>query len=522
MKVVDPATSWSFECVTDSAGKPPPGGLVLQTVTHDGHNFAKDIRVIGFWLTTEQVDPTGKVSPPAKKFYILDDATFTVSAVRTLTPSPVPSPTTPGKTFLYLRETDAALDFASYFKSGDNHVVCGVSADFDAPALLSSFPNCEYAGLTLKQVFLFSRYTNSPKHEPSGGLSAARCHPMTIYGFNKNPSFDPKKTFTRLRSIRFDYRLYLFVDRHHDVVYNATLPQFGNQAGLFADSDSAVGTGVVAFGSGVWNIFKAKTTATAVSRGSFDAVEKPLVLEVMAPGLGKGFSKFKAPPAGGGAPVDVRSWDNVHWWGARGSGAALISTPGAFHCAHLHWRWGAAGKAAGVGSDPHFNPKTYPSGMPSSNPQDGMWGPLVDPKIWIQTIRIAVTKNDAGIDPAKGVAPTALSKDDWESLFKPGLRPAPDPIISGADIVLWYSTEVHRDLTDSSVPPGSPLANPKVPALGSYTSAAAGAVFIHGIFFAHDAEPTGFSITVGSTDPAHRPTDEATIRSAKNWVRTAD
>jgi len=41
-----------------------------------------------------------------------------------------------------------------------------------------------------------------------------------------------------------------------------------------------------------------------------------------------------------------------------------------------------------------------------------------------------------------------------------------------------------------------------------------------GIFFAHDAERSGF--TVGTTDPVYKPTDEATIRKTKKWFRVAN
>ncbi len=74
----------------------------------------------------------------------------------------------------------------------------------------------------------------------------------------------------------------------------------------------------------------------------------------------------------------------------------------------------------------------------------GMWGPLVDPNIWIQTLRFAIVKNEAGLDPIKGAAPTALSKDNWASLFDPGLGWSPADINhsgNGEDIVLWFSTD---------------------------------------------------------------------------------
>ncbi len=63
MKHADPVTGWSFECVTDSAGKPPNGGLVLRDIRHDGHNFAKDVRVIGLVIEVEHV--TGEAPRPS-------------------------------------------------------------------------------------------------------------------------------------------------------------------------------------------------------------------------------------------------------------------------------------------------------------------------------------------------------------------------------------------------------------------------------------------------------------------------
>ena len=474
-------------------------------------NRTKDRRVI--------VEPSGAVVSIAKKQYILDSATFMVSTIAILTPKAVSNPKT-SRTFDYLRESDTALEFTEYFKEpGGNYVGYGVSAKFDAPALLSSSPNCVYAGLSLEQIFLFSRYGNSMKHEPSGGLSAARFHPMVRYSFSKNPAYDDKKQYTRVSSIRFDYRLHLFLDRHYDLATNASLAQIGNQAGMFADSDTASGTVGASFASGVWNIFKKNTVATALSRGAFDAVEKPVVLEATAPALAKGFSIFTT--LAGGVPVNVRCWDNVHWWGSRGPGAPLISAPGAFHCAHLHWRWGAATKlGAGAGSDPRFNPSTWPAGMPVHPAVKGMWGPLVDPDIWIQTLRIAIVKNDPKFDPNRGVAPNALSKPDWKSLFDPGLRATPADISAGDDIVLWYSAEVHSEVT---VPTSSTNALPpsfSTPPPPTYASKPSGTVFIHGLFFAHDAEKTGF--TVGSTDPAYRPASEASIRGARAWFRSAN
>jgi len=511
VRLSDPgATNWSFSCLTDSGGtRPPAGGLVLQEVQHDGHNFARDIRVIGFWVEIETVRPTGTVASTTSSFYVLDSPPFTVSPLSVLRPVPTASPTSVGGTFNYLREADAALDFREYFKdSTGNYVAFGVKGEYQAPAFFAGFTNCELAGLTVEQIFLFSRYGNSPVHEPSGALNAARCHPIVKYTTIPNGSVNRGVDYTRVKSIRFDYRLHLYIDRHHDVATNATLAQLGNQAGLFADSDTLSGTVITAIGSTLWNL----STSAGVSSGSFDAVEKPLVLEVTAPGLANGFPMYRTMPPNS---VTVRSWDNVHWWGARGPGAPIISTPGAFHAAHMHWRWGGAAKP--VAGNPRFH-GNWPSGQAANPVTNGMWGPVVDPNIWMQTIRLAVVKNEARLDPTRGASASSLSRADWKTLFDPGLRATPDAISSGADIVLWFSVEVPREVTVPGFSTFTPPSYTTMPTT-TYTARSPGTILISGIFFAHDAEQTGF--LVGSTSPAYRPRDEATIRSGRQWFRPA-
>jgi hypothetical protein len=523
MKLTDPVTQWSFDCLADAGRKPLPGGLALQNVTHDQHNFAKDIRVVGIWIETEVVEPSGAVVSTSKQFYVLDNATFDdVSAIEMLPPAPVTNPiyTDP---FKYLRESDTALAFTEYFKNEKDHYAgYAVTARFHAPTLLTALPNCVHSGLTVEQLFLFSRYSKTPKHEPTGGISAARFHPMIRYAFSPNTAHDPRRRLTRVSSIRFDYRMHLYLDRHYNVATNETLAQLGNQAGVFADSDTFLGTAGTSIGSFAWNIRKPKASATAFSAGLFDAAEKPLVRELTAPGLAHGFSIFTTTTIPGGEPFNVRCWDNLHWWGSRGPGSPLVSTPGAFHCAHMHWRWGAAAVAVKLTAfDPRFNPTVWPAGMPAPPRVAGMWGPLVDPSIWIQSIRFAVTKYDPRLDPNRGAPAAALSKNDWKTLFNPGLNRAPaEMIYSGEDIVLWYSSEVHSSVT---LPTGYMEASQPVPPLSppTYQSAASGTVFLHGIFFAHDAERPGMS--VGSTDPMYRPTSEAMIRKDPGlWFRAAN
>ncbi|EOD66601.1 hypothetical protein [Amycolatopsis vancoresmycina] len=515
MKLFDRATRWSLDCDTDTGGKPLPGGIVLRNVRHDDHNFATDIRTVGIWVETQVIDPPGTVVSTKKTFYQLDGALFTVSPITILSPPATSMPDNASQR-AFLQASDAALSFGRYFKNGTSPAGYGISATYEAPILFLSLPNCEHAGLNLTQFFLFSRYSDLPRHEPSGSIAAARCHPMIRYALVPNTTHDPGRRFTRISSIRFDYRLHLTIDRHHDLLENQLLTKFGNQAGAFADEDNPASLLASAI---VFSVVKG-SESKGVSRAAFDAVEKPAVLEITAPGLAKGVPIFADPTRSrpGGVPLNVRCWDNLHWWGARGPDEPIISAPGAFHAAHLHWRWGATtGLAQGVRSHPDdlVDPAVWPAGVaPRTAPLGGMWGPLVDPAIWIQSIRFAVTKNDPRLDPNR-VALNLLSKEDWKSLFTPGLRQHPQDISAGDDIVLWFSIEVHREVEVHEVPVGGgPPRKSR-----SFQAKTAGTVFIHGLFFPHDADPEGFTLSLGTTGPEHRPTSEATIRSNQEWYR---
>lgn len=522
--VVYKKSGWEFQAVSAGA-PPPPGGLVLSNVSHDSHNFAKSLRLIGVWVELQEVDSAGKPGATKKNFYLLDTATFTVGAATLLTPVANPS-YAPWADPFKLNESGAALQFEDYLTQGGGGDQWGISVKYDAPALFASSPNCEDAGLTIEQIFLFSRYSNNPRHEPSGALAAARCFPLIRYRIAKSASCDKSKAYTRVGSIRFDYRLHLFLDAHHDLAVAQVMAKsgvVGNQAGLFADSDSVVtsasrGLKSAAAQFGAWaaqqrywpvppNISGA--TATAFSTASFDAAEKPLPLEITAPGLAAGFPVFQTTLTNGSL-VAVRAWDNVHWWGARGPGQPLISSPGAFHCAHLHWRWGGAGKATPAALTSRFNPNTYPRGLQIPGGNSGLWGPLVDPGIFAQNLRVAITKNRKTLDPDQGAAASAMSKADWKTAFDAG--GLPEKIYDGEDIVLWYSIEVLHSMT------WHVNSNPAFPP-STWTPQPGGVVFIHGIFFAHDAEQTG--TTVGTTAPIHVPKSRTTIEAEHAWFRPA-
>lgn len=487
----DKLTGWTFECPVDASGVTPDsqGGIVLREMRHDGHNFAKEVRMIGLWIGIEHVDDQGAVTYSDKWFRTLaKNNHFAITAVRKLEPTPILNhPSWPEK-FEWLKEVDDALDFADYIADPvmGKYSGYGVMATFSAPNLIASslqYPDCDFAGLNIEQVFLFSRYSDQPPHEPTGALSAARFHPLVRYELIENPAFDPSKRHTRVASLRFDFRLHVYLDSRFDTK-NAPQNQnpVKNQAGIFADRD----------------IFPKMKLFSSATAQSFSAVEKPIVMEVTAPGLIKGYTNSTPLKLLSGERFhDVDCWDNLHWWGLRAKAGTYISAPGAFHCFHMHWRWGkvldlvnrltiADIQVLPIDAGIHFNPGI----------------PLLDPRIPYQTLQVAITKNSRRFDSARN-ALTDLSEMAWNSLFETQTNPPPEKILDGDDIVLWYSTEVL-----------SRLQLPDKPLLVAKSS---GTVFLHGIFFAHDDEITGS--TVGSTTAEHRPSSAEAVEKAKKWFR---
>jgi hypothetical protein len=482
----DPLTGWSFDCPTDQEGTgPPPGGLQLTKIQHNSHNFCKDLRVIGIRLTMEQVRPDGSVVATTSHFLELSDPPFIVGPLHVI--------------WQYRTPVEADR-FSSYFS-----LAFSVRCDFTLPHsyVTAHWPNCELKRLAVSQRFRFSPYGNSPPHEPSGNLTAARCHPMMQYNLVSNPLVDKRRTYYRVAKIRFDYRLHLFIDRHYSSPN--TLPQIGNSAGLFADEES---------------ISRSDSIADLI----FSAIEKPLVREVATWGLYEG-TNFVGERSGQPTDATPRAWDNIHWWGARGQNQPIISAPGAFHAAHCHWRWG--GVLSSLRSTiPEIDGTGGPRGFRSR-----FWGSdrlQVDPGIWMQTIRIGVTKNSRSLDP-DDVALEALCPPDWQTLFT---RRSPEitNIGGGDDLVMWYSAEIPREV---SFPPESDSMTVQVP-FGAYTysvdtsrpaltqaAASSGTVFLHGLFFAHEAEQDG--LFVGSTTPEHFPRSRVGIEGLTGtaaWTRT--
>jgi hypothetical protein len=489
----NPATGWTFDLVQDSSGSPASGGLIIKNVRHDAHNYARDIRVIGIWLRFDSVDHTnGRVQSSTWRFITLDPHWFTSTAISELNASPSAQRATPDVTMM------------NYFVPG--YALQALYAS--TAAVFAGVTNSVYGSLLITQTWMFSAYGNSPPHEPSGGLSAARFHPVLEYRFDLSTSFVPTQDYTRVGSIRFDYRMHLRVDRSSSTP-DATSAAPSNHPGLFRDRDAPPFSG-------------ASSSGTGFTYAAFDAAEKPLAREVIGPGLYQGLSTKDVGAAQGGPPRQQMElcWDNVHWWGHRASGH--ISAPGAFHAVHMHWRWGApialtGGILSTVGAAPPrpANIDNFLQPLPSVlraedyRANGTIYGAIVDPRIWIQTLLVAVTKHDSTLDPDR-VALSNLSTQNFNDLFTG--RGQPQDIYAGADCVLWYSTEVPYAVNYDIYYAGT-SGPTRVPVF----SGTRGAVFLHGTFFAHDPERTGKFI--GDTAELYRARTLQQIQATPTWYR---
>ncbi len=520
-------SNWSFATVTEANGLPQKGGVILKDLIHDGHHFAKDIRLIAAWVTVDILDVAGAViGRETTRVLLRATGPMTASPIEILKGTPLTRQLikTPGR----LREsrdrrarlngTEDALDFKKFFISKANYGGYGLRVKYVGnTGAFDHLKNFEFDRLDVTQTFLFSSYGISPPHEPGGVVAAARFHPMLKYAFVPNPKFNAMLERRVLSSIRFDYRMQLYID----ALYNAkdSIANNGNSAGVFRDTDdlklATAGANFVGLAD--------------VEDLIFDAAEKPLIYEITAPGLAKGASTYRSEPIppqslvdrgplpqqsreAGQTPMPVvtKCWDNLHWWGG-GVGKNIISTPGAFHAAHLHWRWGALTRFAPHGEDGQFAPGGVPAGAREKAFRDS-YGVLVDPQIWIQSVRFAVTLNDPELDPERGAKISDMTKPVWRETFQ-GLRAHPQDISMPSDIVLWYSIEVHRRVTVEEVHATTPVSG------RTYTCGTQGTIFIHGIFFAHDAEKT--SGTIGGRRKVYIPKSENVVRAGQTWERAS-
>jgi hypothetical protein len=418
------------------------GGLIIQDVQHDGFNLARDIRVTRVWIDTEYPDQSDGKN--LKQFKLNSSDLPATAKVDILSDSSHPLLRSPSKFFSGYRNL---FGMAVPFKSTTPY--------------LANTPN--EAKVDLIQKYLFGNYGKNPAHEAFAVLDATRLFPLLSFSF---PAVkDSTKPYPRY--FRADYRLDINLDNIDESALRFALGRQAitrgdattNKAAIFRDQEEAPGLLGELAGAGRF-LFKGGNPQSV--EHLFAALEKPLKYEIASWGL-----------VGGRAPGNVSNldtWDNVHIWPARRRERVLlepgspISTPGAFHAFHCHWRWGA------VSGDPSARDDLVRA---AGEPQfrgvgwsKSAGGALVDGAIAKQNLQFAVTRND--IEGWK--MERNPSEKEFNSLFKTG-RKDPDNVSDGADLVFWLSFEVFRDEAN----------------LGEEWG---GTLFVNGFYFGHNKDTT--------------------------------
>lgn len=418
------------------------GGLVVSDVRHADFTLASDLRVVRVLIDTEFPNSSTGAN---RRSFVLGSKDM---------------PQKPG--------TGIDTVYAPPDSKFGYHFPFGLEATFEsAEPMFGKGTNSDK--LIIQQKYRFADYGKNPPHEPGAVLDATRLYPLVKFLV---PASGNDKSKLNPRYLRVDYRLDFDVDnideqRSAFAANTLTAPTGGrdktNLAGVFKDHEhlpNAAGTAATV----------ARVVASVITSGPnvdslFRALEKPLAYEIASYGW-----------IGGELPASFQgkapeTWDNIHIWAAK---AQTVSTPGAFHCVHMHWRWGA------VSGDEHLgvmDAKILPA---AGKAFQGLgWtstrgGPLIDPRLPLQNIQFALTKNDV---------------PNWQKQYNPShpeafarlfteARAQPDPIDRGADLVLWMSFEVFRHDVDMSGPWG-------------------GHLFTHGLYFAHNPDATPRAAQVG-------------------------
>jgi hypothetical protein len=454
----------------------PNGGIVLKNVYHGGYRLAYDMGIVGVWIYPGKKAVAAGFTKPkylrlgAPDFRQLDDKNkiadtksaknFDVEMKKAHHP-------------FGLRPYDALPNNFSVFT---NNVVGELKVNW-----VSCIPvfGKESGSLLITQKFLFTSYGTEPAHEPSGGLSAARLHPLIeVHYPNKDDGF--------VESIRVDYRLYLNLDTY----WGGKFPPFpgftnseekktisellNNQSGVFRDEENAIPLSITKNNS--------LDVRLSVADVVFSAAEKPIKYEIIANGLV-------------GEDTEKTYWDNIHWWGSNGGHYVLPSTPGAFHAVHLHWRWGKSLQL------PPNDPVAPTQSGKKQFVGEGKGGILADPRIDLQKIEFAIVKNENLPVKIYGSNMEKHGTAKFEDFFKAKRGAKPSNIENGDDLVLYYSVNVNVPNSSSKkLQRNTPFE---------------GVFFIHGLFFAHEIE-TG-SIRTGSTKSFYENPTEDLIK--QEWNR---
>lgn len=371
---------WFFDAVL--LDDPPSyGGLALANVRHDFYNFARDIRVVRIWASSEVPTPT---QAPERKLLLghpdeLKLETMSGFPIGLAPPSP------------------------SHRLVADYKPMQEIFATFKTPGPLLNGSN---ARLTVTQRYMFTPYGNYLSHEPSGQMKAARLYPLLHFAYEGD-----KQATRPLRYLRVDYRCELTIDRtlkRDEATAAQAFREFApNQGGVFLDREPGPTLGGI---------------AAKGSKGVFEAGEKPLLWEIIGQGLLRG---------------GMGDWDNYHQWGAQPE-ADLPITPGTPHAAHTHWRWASAFASKNPTA-------VVLKGGEQYRGEGGPGTPLLDQAIKDQSLRFAVTVTHPDRRaPAEWRAENNPSTHPFDALFTQASGNHPVEIKDGAQLAVWFSFEIFR------------------------------------------------------------------------------
>jgi len=426
------------------------GGIILRNVKHDNFNLAREIRVTRIWICDD--DPAASFSLNYVSFE-LNSPEMPMRDAREIEASGVE-----------LNSPSAA--FSSY------HNVFGLDASYATSAdYLAGTPNA--CRPLVSQRYLFGNYGRNPPHEPGAVLDATRLFPLLSFEFP--PVALGSRGLPYPRYLRADFLIDVDLDNIDEAGIRSQRSggrgssDFANKAAIFRDKENLAGMSVVV-----------QSPAAAVQE-LFAALEKPLQYEIVSWGI----ARAEAARQTTGRLLlrntvsEQQTWDNVHIWPARRGGPYdldnRVSTPGAFHALHCHWRWGAvAGRRDLDWMDRRLLPA---AGQPQFrglgwSPSAG--GALVDPGIPRQNLKFAVTKSDIAADQART---SYESMRDFENAFYLA-RLNPEDVSGGSDLVFWLSFEVFRDPSKLDEP-------------------FKGTLFVNGFYFAHNQDDTPFTAAAG-------------------------
>ncbi len=480
----------------------PNGGIVLKNVYHGGYRLAYDMGIVGVWVYPGKKarEETGVTEPKylrlgAPDFRQLNEKDNFIA--KTQIPFEVAtevfdfSKAANNAQVPYKPPTKAVDKMPYNFKNVFSNSIKGQLK----VRWVSRYPvfGEDSSSLFITQKILFTDYSSEPAHEPSGGLTATRLHPLIEVHY-------PNKDDGYVESIRVDYRLYLGLDMAYadmktkstrkipiehggysdEPSYNynfGRIPLKGiksNQVGIFTDDNLGLPVNLRI------RPFLPVTPKSGSADTVFISAEKPIKYEVIANGLIKQGEK-------------KTYWDNIHWWGSNGGSKILPSTPGAFHATHIHWRWGE-NLQLGLAPVPHGGEPQFKG--------EGKGGILTDPRVDLQKIEFAVVKNKNLPEKVYVSNPEDHGTAKFEDFFKAKRGEKPTKVENGDDLVLYYSVSIDiANPTTKKLPQNSPFE---------------GIFFIHGLFFAHEREP-GFLNSTGAKRSFYKNPDEGGVK--QDWNR---